>query len=282
MLEIRKVETENQKRIVVSLFCDARQEGLAYGTAVEENNSFYLQHLSVDNKQGNLRIILWFLEELFLWLRKEYGIHRVIVKTSTEKNTEHPLFGHIRRIPFCRVEKIVHMQQIGLKTRDFSYWRRFHWYCPKLLEEKQYEAVRWKDCDMEQTEKIRKAELEGSTEADYLSPGVWETGWEYDEKSSFALLKKGRRELLGWIITEKMGSGQVIKLRRFYIYKEARKKMLGPAFVTWVLDKISQQYEELYFDVVRGNRQMEMFVECYCKPVIAFRYYSCNAILELV
>ena len=115
-------------------------------------------------------------------------------------------------------------------------------------------------------------------EKDYLSPGFWEDDMEYDEDTSFALVKKGERTPLGWIITQKRGEEAVL-LRRFFIYKEERKKRLGPAFSTWVLDDIEKKFKYLSYEVVKGNRQMEMFLQCYCKPYLLESDCKCKIVL---
>ncbi len=262
--------------LVLCLLDEGQQAGLAFGVNVQADSCFYLHHFSVDSMHFRKKTVLWFLKELFDWLRKERQINEMKISVPQTEIVTPPFLSFLRQISSCSVEKVLHVRQIGLKTGDFDYFRQFHWYCPKLLERKQYEVILWKDYDPVQIRKIQEAEQLGQTEKDYLSPGIWETDWEYDEKSSFVLVKKGQNEPLGWIVSEKIGDGDTVRIRRFYIYKDKRRKMMGPAFATYALDAIAQQYEYLRFEVVQGNRQMEMFVNHYCKPILLDDYYYCN------
>lgn len=307
MLEIRKIDTEENaimalkkqnpgqklpdflfrdlryKGIVLSLLNDGVQIGLTFGVIAADRNdsTFFLHYLSVDKGHSDLKTDSLFMEMLFVYLEKEYGLRKVIISIPTEGISELPILKLIKKISFCRIEKVIFIRQLGLKTADFTYLRQFRWYCPQFLNEGRYTAVLWSEYDKEQIDKIRRAEISGMTEKDYLSPGVWETDWTYDEKTSFVLINTEDRKPLGWIITEKIGDGRTVRLRRFYIYKEARRKMLGPAFSTWVLDVIAKHYEYMHYEVVQGNRQMEMFTDCYCRPVLIYDYYRCNITISI-
>ena len=298
MLEIRRIESEGEaiaalqkhnpegimpefmfhepryQGIVICLLDDGEQAGLAFGVTAKGDPCFYLHHISVGSQYASSKIICSFFELLFVWLREKCERNRMTIVLTQEDVSEPPFLRFLYKIPTCSVEDVVHIRQLGVKTSDFSYLRQFHWYCPELMEKKHCEAIRWKDYDETELQKIRKAEISGQTEAGYLSPGVWDSEWKYDEETSFVLVEKGKKAPLGWIITEKVGDG-IVKLRRFYIYNEARKKLLGPAFSTWVLDVIEQHYDHMYYEVIKGNRQMEMFTNHYCKPILEFNYDKC-------
>lgn len=305
MFEVKRIETEEEaaaalraqnpsdrlpeflfhdpryKGVVLEFVEDGRQAGLSFGVTARGDPRFYLHHFSLDGKHSGTETVLWFLAALFARLRVEFRLRKVIVSMQEEKAIEPPFLLFLRKLHSCSLERVDHIRQMGMKTRDFAYLKQFRWYCPNLLKEKGCEAVLWKEYDKKQIQKIRKAEFCNQTEEDYLSPGIWEKGWEYDEKTSFVLVQRGTKGPLGWIVTEKMNGEGALKIRRFYIYKAARRKMLGPAFATWVLDVIAQYYDELYYDVVLGNRQMEMFTDCYCKPVLAFSHMRCNITVEI-
>ncbi len=38
--------------------------------------------------------------------------------------------------------------------------------------------------------------------------------------------------------------------------------------------------EKLWFEVEKGNRQMEMFTNCYCKPIMTFDFFKCQLIIK--
>lgn len=268
--------------VVLCLLDEGQQVGLAFGVNVQADSCFYLHHFSVDSVHFKKKTVLWFLEALLESLRKECRASRLIMSIPQTEMVIPPLLPVLQKISSCRVEKVVHVRQVYLKTSDFDYFRQFHWYCPEMLEKKQCETVLWRDYDMEQIRRIQEAEQLGQTERDYLSPGIWEADWEYDEKTSFVLIQRGQKEPLGWIVSEKIGNSEIVRLRRFYIYNEARKKMLGPAFGTFALDVIAQHYKYLSFDVAQGNRQMEMFVNHYCKPILVSDCYYCNITVAII
>lgn len=268
---------------VVWILLETEQQiGLAFGVAVREESCFYLHHFSIDTKKPDSRQIYWFLEEICIWLREQWQISRMNARIPQKEPGRPLMLQFLERTPFCKVEKVTYIRQLGIRTCDFAYLRQYHWYCPQLLEQKGYEAVPWENYDKEQIRRIRQAELSGQTDGDYLSPGIWETDWAYDGTTSFVLVKKGEITPLGWIVTERTGNARAVRLRRFYIYNAHRKKGLGPAFSTWVLDVIAKQYEYMYFEVVKGNRQMEMFTEHYCRPILDSDYYHCSIMAQLL
>lgn len=267
--------------IVLCFMEDGKQTGLSFGAALKGGDRFYLHHFSVEESGCSLKTVCLYLDMLFGWLRKKTGARQVMISIPQEDMREPPLAAVLKKVPSCRHISMVYVRHVGMNTCDFAYLRQFRWYCPDLLEKKQYEAVPWKYYDPIQIRRLREAETFGLAEEGYLSPGVWEPDLRYEEKTSFVLLKKGEPDPLGWIITEETENGQAVKLRRFYIYKKARKKLLGPAFATWVLDVIAQHYKAMYYHVVQGNRQMEMFTDCYGAPILRFSYYHCNIIADL-
>ncbi len=268
--------------IVWILLEEEQQIGLAFGVAVREESCFYLHHFSIDAKKHGSRKICWFLEEICIWLREKWQISRMNARIPQKEPGRPLLLKFLEQTPSCKVEKVTDIRQLGIRTCDFAYLRQFHWYCPQLLEQKGYAAVPWETYDKGQIRRIRQAELDGRTDEDYLSPGIWETTWEYDAKTSFVLVKQGEITPFGWIVTEQTGNARAVRLRRFYIYDKDRKKGLGPAFSTWALDVIAKHYEYMYYEVVKGNRQMEMFTEHYCKPILDSDYYHCSIMVELL
>lgn len=254
--------------------------GLGFGVMQQDDPCFYLHYLNVTMKRADESTAIYFMEMFFQMLRHTYGAEKLFFAVDQNDMSKPVQLQLIEKVSGCRLENLLYLQQFGMMTKDFDYLRQFHWYCPGQLKRKQCSAVLWKDFDDEWKEKLRLEEQTGKLETDYLSPGVWEEEWNYDDTTSYVLLKNGRKEPLGWIVTEQLSEDSV-RLRRFYIYKETRKLRLGPAFSTWVLDRISEKYKKLSFEVVPGNRQMEMFAFRYCKPILAFNYIKCNITIIL-
>lgn len=263
------------QRVVLSLLENGKQTGLFFGIMAPGETIFYLHHFSIHNVRCSLKTFSATLSLFFSYLKEHYTVSQVVAHLSWEK-AEKPLFvSALDNISFCNVESIIYIRQICIQTKDFPYLRQFRWYCPELLEKKQYKAVLCKGYSQESIQRIKEEELWHRAEEDYLSPGLWERDWEYDEKTSFFLVKQGKSEPLGWIVTEKTGDGRTVKIRRFYIQRELRKKIIGPLFATWVLDVIAENYEYMAYEVVRGNEQMERFTDRYCKPLKVYDYFQC-------
>lgn len=266
--------------IAAALTKGMKRIGLGFGVMQQNDPRFYLHYLNVAVKDAGESEAIFFMETFFRMLRRTYGAQKLFFTVDQNDMSKPALLQLMEKIPGCSLDNLLYVQQFGMLTKDFDYLRQFHWYCPGQLERKQCSAVLWKDFDGGWKEKLCLEEQKGELEEDYLSPGVWEKEWNYDSTTSYVLLKQGRKEPLGWIVTEQLSEDSV-RIRRFYIYKEARKLLLGPAFSTWVLDRISQKYEKLSFEVVPGNRQMEMFAFKYCKPILTFNYIKCNITITL-
>lgn len=269
---------ENQ-RVVLGCFYEEYLIGLMFGVVEEETNCFFLHHISIDKNFTKKSILLWFTKAVFKWLLKYYQIEKAMIEIRQAEDKESFFISYLREVESFRIAEVCYVYQAGLPTEKFAELRKKHWYCPWLLEEKGYEAIPVEECGTEEWQKVKEAEEAGQQEKDYLSPGFWEKNMTYDKVTSFALVKQGTKTPLGWIITEKKEDA-VVLLRRFYIYKEERKKRLGPAFSTWVLDEIEKHYQYLRYEVVKGNRQMEMFLRCYCKPYLLEDDCKCKIILE--
>lgn len=266
--------------IVAALTKRDKDIGLVFGVMQQGDSCFYMHYLNVTGKYAGKSAAIYFMETFFQMLRRTYGVQKIFFTVDQEDMSEPAQLQLIEKASGGKLEKILYLQQFGMLTKDFDYLRQFHWYCPGQLERKQCRVVLWKDFDDGWKKKLYLEEQKGEQEEEYLSPGVWEREWNYDDTTSYVLLKQGREKPLGWIVTERL-SEESVRLRRFYIFKDARKLRLGPAFSTWVLDRISEKYKGIFFEVVPGNRQMEMFAFQYCKPILAFNYIKCNITIIL-
>lgn len=254
--------------------------GLVFGVMQEGDANFYLHYLRMGRAALTRRDIRLFSETFFQILKRDHGAAKVLMSID-QKDDSMPLYVDIiKEMEKFTLDKVLILRQVGVRTKDFGHFRQYHWYCPGLMEKKGFEAIPIDDCPGSWREELREKEEKGEVSKDYLSPGLWENTWKYDPDTSYVLVKKGEKHPLGWIVTERI-SDQTVKLRRFYIYDEVRRRRLGPSFSTWALERIEERYEMLWFEVEKGNRQMEMFSSCYCGPILAFNYFKCNLTINL-
>lgn len=254
--------------------------GLCFGVMQKGDMNFYLHYLRITRAVSDKKDMIHFLDELFRFIRRQRGAEKIIMLTDQADDTVPACAEMLSDLNSGVLEKILFLRQVGVNTKDFPHFKQFHWYCPDLMERKGFEAVLIKDSPKQWQERLREQEEAKELPEDYLSPGLWEDNWEYDTDSSYILVRKGEDAPLGWIVTERVAE-DVVKIRRFYIYKEARRLRLGPSFSTWVLDRIAERFRQLQFEVEKGNRQMEMFTTCYCRPILAFNYFKCNLTIKL-
>lgn len=267
------------KTISVVYEKDKMAQGLAFGVMQEGDSGCYLHYLRLSAAAAGKEDAICFSEELFRYLKREHRADKVIIMMDRTDDSLPPYVGIVSKIDGCRLENVQFLRQVGIYTKDFAHLRRNRWYCPDLMERMGFEAVPIKEHPGTWQELLKEKEKRGELPKDYLSPGLWEKAWEYDENSSYLLVKKGEEEPLGWIVTERL-LDNIVKIRRFYIYNEARSLRLGPSFATWVLDRIGESYEQLRFEIEKGNRQMKIFVDGYCREILAFNYFKCNLTIK--
>lgn len=267
--------------VVLEFLKDGQAGGMLYGVLEYRKTTYYLHYLQMEESCRRGSCILSFLKELVRVLKDTYGADRMMVFDCCNTVEETASQKILKKVPGCKLEKAVYVRQLGFYTRDLAYLRKFRWYCPWFVRKQGCFLLPWKEVKECWKREILREEKEGNTDPDYLSPGIGENDWDYDEKTSFALMKEKDGKPIGWIITEAL-SGKTVRLRRFYIYRAARGLQLGPAFSTSVLDVIAEHYEELRYEVIPGNRQMEMFTDHYCKPILTFNYIKCNITINLI
>lgn len=254
--------------------------GLAFGVMQEDDFNFYLHYLRLGRNAQGQEEVVDFTGKLFDFVRENREARKVVMSIEQLDDSVPDYVAVLKEIPDVSVEKMVFIRQVGVDTKNFDHFRTFHWYCPDLMGRKGYEAIPLEECSKQWQEDLHEKEQRGDVPADYLSPGLWEKEWEYDAGTSYILVKKGDNVPLGWIVTQRM-TEKAVKIRRFYIYDEARLLRLGPSFSTWVLEQIEKRYESLWFEVQKGNRQMEMFTNHYCRPILSFDFFKCYINISL-
>lgn len=259
---------EGHSNIVFSFWRDGALVGIAYGHKYGEN-SFLLVEMKLAEGYVSGRNLAAMLVGCFEGLKNDYGVASIQMTLEEKYSRQKPyLYRILSGIPGYRVGYKA-LQRLGIRTEDFFYLRKYNWYRPKVLGQKGVEVILWKDYPEVRKMSMAEKENKKETEKDYLSPGIAEP-WAYDPDTSFVLTDREAENPLGWFITEKIDR-ETIKVRRFYIYSEARKRGFGAAALAKGLDGIAEYAKMLLFDVEHGNRQMEKIVDKYCAPILAFR-----------
>lgn len=273
-------DRQNYISFAAAYIKDERPAGLAFGVWKENDETFYMHYLRMSASASKRQDIRQFSEEFLNLVKQELGLKKIVIFLEQEDYAVPSYAELLKEIEGLSIEKTTYLRQVGVNTRDFGHFRKYHWYCPEIFGEKGYEAIRADDFPGQWREELKRREQSGQLPSDYLSPGLWEEKWRYDPDTSFVLVKKGADMPSGWIVTERMRD-DAVRIRRFYTNKQERRFWLGPSFSTWVLDRLAERYRQVCFEVEKGNRQMEMFTFCYCKPILAFNYIKCNLTIKL-
>lgn len=270
---------EGHSNIVFSFWKEGAPVGIAYGHKYEEN-SFLLVEIKLAEGYVSGRSLAAVLVGCFDGLKNDYGVASMQMTLEGKYSRQKPyLYRILSGIPGYRVGYKA-LQKLGIRTEDFSCLQKHNWYRPEVLGQKGVEVILWKDYPEVRKMSMAEAEKKKETEKDYLSPGIAES-WAYDPDTSFVLTDRGTENPLGWFITEKIDR-ETIKVRRFYIYSEARKRCFGAAALAEGLDGIARYAKMLLFDVEYGNRQMEKVVDKYCAPILAFRAIKYSVTIDYI
>lgn len=265
------------QEVVLGWFEGEKPVGLFFGVIEEGKPYLFIHHISVGPPRTKVKDAVQFAGCVLQWVREHYSITKAILTIEQKEDNGEPIcLAILKRIPFLKIETSRYFRQIRMRTGGFDVLRTFRWYQPDRLFEKGYEIIPWSDFREEEIQAFHQAEEQQELPSDYLSPGIWESDWDYDPLTSFALVKKGSRVPRGWVVSQTIKSGEVVKVRRLYINKEDRKTLIGHSFGSWVLDAIENNYAQLQYEVAKGNRQMEMFTDKFCSDLLIFDYFKCN------
>lgn len=279
-LPVFMYESEEFIPMSFSYLKNDRINGLAFGVRNEKNSTFYLHYLRVTDSATDIVDIKHFTEQLIKTLKVDFGLEKVIIFLEQMDYEVPPYAKLVESIDGCTIERIDYLRQVGIETDKFDHFRSYVWYRPNVVLERGYKIIKICDYPDDWQKELIEKEKNKDLPEDYLSPGMWEESWEYDKNTSYVLVKEGNDRPSGWIVTEKI-SDDIVKLRRFYIYKEERRIWMGPSFSTWVLEDISHKYKQFRFEVEKGNGQMERFVSSFCLPITTFNYIKCNLIIKI-
>lgn len=243
--------------IGLSLLDGEKFAGIAFGLKPEyENNRFILHHFTMAPDYRTVSSIVDALEHVIQWLWEKYEITDSMFTTCQCEKSIPPVVKILKGMPGIHVKVAEPVKLIGINTEKFNQLRVRRWYRPAELEKKGYRAVAWDALPPQIITKFRGKEEQRKGEKDYLSPGLWDDDWVYDRQHSTALMRKDSEGILGWMITEQTASKKAIRVRRFYLEKEARPTLIAKYFAAWMLKKLSNSYQQIQYEVEADNSQM--------------------------
>ncbi|QBE94821.1 hypothetical protein PMF13cell1_00314 [Blautia producta] len=271
-------DKENES-LVVCLLDDGVPVGMEYGVAGRDNRIFFIHCFYAKQGYRSLEVLSDFFFDMLKTVEKNYGI--VTTYWTYERGKKRDPYEKFLKVNSgYTVEKLWEVRRTMVYTKDFDYLRQFRWYHPDLLDKKGFQVKLWSEYPEAQKEKIREKQIKEKQKPDYLSPFIDNEKWESDSESSYVLVKGEAEEPCGWILCEKI-SDDAVKLRRFYIYEEIRKIRLGPAFSTYALDRISEKFDIMVFDVAVGNSQMERVMLRQFGPITVQSCYISNTKIQI-
>jgi len=269
-------------RVAVALKKGGAYAGLAYGIIARGRSIFFLHFIYVAKEHRTRETVLNLLEAVIKAATDAQSIEQVIWKYDLNENETDKRAVLVSAIPFCSVEKADVWRQIRVKTEGFDILKKLKWYQPQRWSEIGYDVIKWADRDCDITGMIRERETGEKPESDYLSPFIEDEDkdWVSDDKTSFLLIHKDTRRPAGWVMCQRYSQAEV-KIRRFYTYAEERPSLVALSFIVYVLEQIAASYQYLYFDIVKGNRQMEKFTKHWFTPAIDINCVKCNLYIKI-
>jgi len=268
--------------VVVALKSNDGYVGVAYGVTEHGKESFFIHFIYIAREYRRTQTVIHLLSALLEAAMNIKKIREAMWKYVINKDKKDARPSLLSAIPFCHVEDVKEVRIFRLRTKDFEYLKRFKWYKPMQWEEMGYAVSKWSECREDMKDKIREREKGLRGEADYLSPFLEneDDSWVPDERTTFVLMNNATQQPVGWMLSQQLSETEV-KIRRFYTYAEERRTLVSPYFAVYVLEAIAPIYEYLYFDVVKGNRQMEKFAYYWCKPILDLDCVQCNLKIKI-
>ena len=274
---------EKHTKLVIEMEKGNDPIGLVYGVIERRTNTLFLNFLFVKKKYRSYATVLSLLKSTFKTAIDIKGVKRAVWKYTLNQNETDSRLNFLLDIPFCHFRKIQRSQQVRIRTVDINYIRQFKIYNPALWRSKGYDVLTWSNSDESLLDKIKMRELEQSAimGKNYISPFNKndDNGQEYDWYHSYILVKAEKNEPMGWIMCSIISEKEVM-IRNFYMYPEVRTMVIAHSFITYILDVIALRFQYLSFHVAHGNRQMEMIVKKYFKPILESSRIQCHVFVD--
>lgn len=264
---------EERNRIILGLFQGEKQVGMTYGIYNFGGSIYYQQDFRTDREYRTIPVVVDFYRMVFRWITEKYGAKHIILRTQQENEKEPPIVRLLEKMPDVRIRYKQCQRKVALDARNIDEIRKYRWYQPELLQQKGYEMIPVSDLSAEEMEAFRKKDLSSRNDSGYMPPGLWDKEWDYDPETSRLVVRKGSHEPLGWMTTMRTRLDNTLEIRRYYIQPEERERLLGRAFGVCMLDLITKDFERIEYEVVFGNKQMEMLTGKYFKPYLEFQCF---------
>ena len=267
----------NEKYETVFLYISNLQPnedvGYIYGIVDEKTKTivFHKIFLAIQyRKVDNIRLVI----QKFASLAKQQYQTEFLFLNYTIEDLNNDAYKKIfNKISGFNIVETKALQVKNMYTSiGFDELRKYHWYKPHLLEKKDFIVINWCDLPQDKINALHLAESSNKTENGYLSPFLDESR-EYDKETSFALIDNKNEELAGWVICQRTLEN-TIKLRRFFIYKDVRERLVGHSFGTYVLDIISTKVQIMSFEVDESNLQMNKITKKYFDKHCFAKYFN--------
>lgn len=253
--------------IVIGMKIDGNYAGMAYGVNRIGSSQFHFHNIYITGAYRHEKQVLYLLEAILKTALQQPGTDMVVWNFTFPKGRPNTYKKLMMKLPSLDIEKEQSFYQYAIKTADFDHLRRFFWYKPDRLGAGGFCARPWDTYPEKWKAVIREAEAAKADDPEYLSPFFSNPEERYDPVTSYVLTHSDSEIPLGWLICERTAA-KVVKIRRFYSYKESRKQRMGPVFAAVVLEKIASTADILLFDVRPENRPMVRFADVCCEPVL--------------
>jgi len=275
----------NEKIIAVGMKEGNIDIGIIHGSTVNGNGLFSINCLYVINEYRTHNNVLLLLKTILSAVESILEVNEVIWTSNSDRENNSRL-KLLSGISFCRVKRIDEAKRYWIGAKDFNKIRGYSKYSEKIKnnfwDENGYQVIKWSECENTIKNSIRKKETSGVDCLAYLSPFTENTDeyWICDNQTSFILIKTKPKEVVGWIICQKLSKDEVM-IRRLYIYPHERPALVGHMLATHVLLIASNIYSMLGFHVIKGNRQMEMTVRQILADAISSSNSLCSIRIDL-
>ena len=272
---------EKYTKIVIEMKEENESAGLSYGVIEHDSNMLFLHFLFVKKEYRSYVSVLSLLESTFKLAIDIREVKNAVWKYTLSIDESDLRLNLLLDIPFCHFRKVQYAEQFRIETANINFIRQFKIYAPTLWQSKGYDVIKWRNCEKKLLSKIREMEKSIDLDKSYITPfnkNDTDDGNKYNKHYSYILVNEENKPQ-GWIMCSTISNKEVM-IRNFYMYPEARASIIAHSFATYILDIIAQELKYLSFDVIDGNRQMEMIAEKYFKPIIKNNNIQCYAYID--
>lgn len=239
------------KRLVIGMFEYNYPVGMAYGVVEYGRDTFFLHLLHVKKVCRTYQNVKALLDFTFASAMQAENVTNAVWKFVAADDKVASYTRLVADLPYCVLGVVESSTRLRVRTEDFCHLRKFKIFAPSLWMDKGYGVQKFMECNPAQKQEIYRVEK----------------GLSIDENNSFVFTKDGGQILMGWIVCNTTGKKEIL-IQHFYMYKAERSKVIAHSFAAYVLDIIAPLFEYLWFDITKGNGQMERLVKRYFEPII--------------